>query len=76
MEGPPTFVAGSGVPRGGVEGDEADSSLLAALARRNDKDFVFYARAWCAGACRIVTPWSLWGLGYVTALNLFAAEIV
>ena len=39
MEGPPTFVAGNCVPGGSVVGDEADSSLLAALARRNDKDF-------------------------------------
>lgn len=41
MEGPPTFVAGSCVPGASVVGDEADSSLLAALARRNDKDFGF-----------------------------------
>jgi len=45
MEGPPTFVAGNCVPGGSVVGDEADSSLLAALARRNDKDFWFL----CAG---------------------------
>ena len=50
MEGPPTFVEGSGVPGGSLVGDEADSSLLAALARRNDKDFGC-AREWFAGAC-------------------------
>ena len=50
MKGPPRFVAGNCVPGGGVVGDEADSSLLAALARRNGKDFVFVLGVVCRSA--------------------------
>ena len=68
MEGPPTFVDGSGVPGRGVEGDEADSSLLAEQKSKSPP-------------CRKVrdkdgAPSSYVDSNCVTGLNLFAPGIV
>jgi hypothetical protein len=55
MEGPPLNSSMEWCAERDVVGEEADSSLLAALARRNDKDFGFCAGVVCWTARRAVT---------------------